>query len=113
VLAQLTDDDVLARVQEAGRHYADRNADFAARLTERGLPTEPGDGLNLWVPLPIRARVVAERLMRRGWLARTGDEFQLAEHPAPSQHLRLTVHDLDEDETERLLDDLTEAALGR
>jgi hypothetical protein len=51
--------------------------------------------------------------MRRGWLARTGDEFQLAEHPAPSQHLRLTVHDLDEDETERLLDDLTEAALGR
>ncbi|MEN0083911.1 MAG: aminotransferase class I/II-fold pyridoxal phosphate-dependent enzyme [Leifsonia sp.] len=113
VLAQLTDDDVLDRVADAGRYYADRNAAFAARLTERGLPTEPGDGLNLWVPLPVEARVVVERLMRRGWLARTGDEFQLAEHPAPSQHLRLTVHDLDEDETARLLDDLTEAALGK
>ncbi|NUU05590.1 aminotransferase class I/II-fold pyridoxal phosphate-dependent enzyme [Leifsonia sp. C5G2] len=113
VLAQLTDDDVLGRVADAGRYYADRNAAFAARLTERGLPTEPGDGLNLWVPLPVEARVVVERLMRRGWLARTGDEFQLAEHPAPSQHLRLTVHDLDDDETGRLLDDLTEAALGK
>ena len=46
------------------------------------------------------------------WLARTGDEFQLAEHPAPSHHLWLTVHDLDADETARLLDDLAEAALA-
>lgn len=113
VLAQLTDDEVLRQVEAAGRHYADRNASFAERLTERGLPTAAGDGLNLWVELPGEARVVAERLMRRGWLARTGDEFQLAEHPAPSHHLRLTVHDLDDEETARLLDDLTEAALGR
>ena len=105
-------DAVLRQVADAGRHYADRNAAFAERLTERGLPTAAGDGLNLWVELPVEARLVAERLMRRGWLARTGDEFQLAEHPAPSHHLRLTVHDLDADETARLLDDLAEAALA-
>ncbi|ANF30928.1 transcriptional regulator PtsJ [Leifsonia xyli] len=110
VLAQLTDDAVLAQVEEAGRHYAERNAAFAARLTDRGLPTEAGDGLNLWVELPVEARVVADKLMRRGWLARTGDEFVLGEHPAPSRHLRLTVHDLDEDETERLVADLADAA---
>ncbi len=110
VLTQLTDETVLRSIAAAGRHYAERNAGFAARLTERGLPVEAGDGLNLWVPLPVEATVVAERLMRRGWLARTGAEFLLGEHPAPSHHLRLTVHDLTEEEGARLLDDLTEAA---
>ena len=110
VLAQLSDASVLAEVAAAGRHYAERNADFAARLTERGLPTEAGDGLNLWVDLPGEARIVAERLMRRGWLARTGDEFVLGERRAPSHQLRLTVHDLTPEETDRLLDDLADVA---
>ncbi|ERK69825.1 hypothetical protein N136_03855, partial [Leifsonia aquatica ATCC 14665] len=92
------------------RHYAERNAAFAARLADRGLTTEAADGLNLWVELPVEARLVADRLMRRGWLARTGDEFLLAELPAPSRHLRLTVHDLTEEEASRLLDDLADAA---
>ncbi len=110
VLAQLTDEAVQEQIAEAGRHYAERNAAFAALLGERGLPTEAGDGLNLWVELPIEAKTVAERLMRRGWLARTGDEFLLTERAAPSHHLRLTVHDLTEDETLRLADDLADAA---
>lgn len=110
VLAQLTDETALAEIADAGRHYAERNRDFAAELTARGLPAEPADGLNLWVELPVQARTVAERLMRRGWLARTGDEFQLAEHPEPSHHLRLTVHDLTAEERARLLDDLVDAA---
>ena len=110
VLAQLSDTSVLAEIAEAGRHYADRNELFAARLTERGLPTEAADGLNLWVDLPVEARLVAERLMRRGWLARTGDEFVLGDRRAASHHLRLTVHDLTADEADRLLDDLAEVA---
>lgn len=110
VLAQLTDETALAEIAAAGRHYAERNSAFAARLTARGLPAEAADGLNLWVELPVPARSVAERLMRRGWLARTGDEFQLAEHPAPSHHLRLTVHDLTDEESARLIDDLVDAA---
>ncbi|MFF9562275.1 aminotransferase class I/II-fold pyridoxal phosphate-dependent enzyme [Leifsonia sp. NPDC014704] len=110
VLAQLTDEGALAEIADAGRHYAERNSAFAAELTARGLPAEAADGLNLWVELPVQARTVAERLMRRGWLARTGDEFQLAEHPEPSHHLRLTVHDLSDEESERLLDDLVDAA---
>lgn len=110
VLAQLTDADALATIEAAGRHYAERNADFAERLTARGIPTTTADGLNLWVGLPVAARTVADRLMHRGWLARTGDEFRLADQQTPSHHLRLTVHDLDEEEAERLLDDLADAA---
>ncbi len=110
VLAQLSDESALSEIAQAGRHYAERNTEFAARLTERGLPTEAADGLNLWVDLPVEARIVAERLMRRGWLARTGDEFGLGERQAPSHHLRLTVHDLTTEEADRLLDDLVDVA---
>lgn len=110
VLAQLTDEAAAHTIAAAGRHYAERNAAFAARLADRGLPAVSGDGLNLWIELPVEARLVADRLMRRGWLARTGDEFLLAEHPAPSRHLRLTVHELTEEEAARLIDDLADAS---
>jgi DNA-binding transcriptional MocR family regulator len=111
VHTQLTDEETLKAIADAGAHYAERNADFAGRLAERGLPATAADGLNLWLELPVEARAVADRLMRRGWLARTGDEFLLAD-AAPSHHLRLTVHDLTEDEAERLADDHVDAAVG-
>src|SRR3954454_4306086 len=53
VLAQLTDEAALEQIAAAGSHYPDRNPAFAAGLTERGLPTEALDGLNLWVDLPV------------------------------------------------------------
>ena len=108
--AVMTDGDSLELIEHAGRYYARRNTDFAAVLTERGLPTVAGDGMSLWVELPVAAAPVAERLTRRGWLVRTGGEFSLEYDAAPSRHLRLTVHDLDEEETDRLATDIVEAA---
>lgn len=105
----LRDADARALIDRAGVHYAERNASFAARLTEHGLPVEPGDGLSLWVPVQAPAQYVAERLMRRGWLARTGDEFRLAEAGPPSRYLRLTVHDLDAQQADALARDLATA----
>jgi hypothetical protein len=46
--------------------------------------------------------------MRRGWLARTGDEFVLAD-AAASRRLRLTVHDLSDSDADRLAADLSAA----
>ncbi|CAM3917936.1 aminotransferase class I/II-fold pyridoxal phosphate-dependent enzyme [Janibacter anophelis] len=106
----MTDEDALARIDRAGTHYAERNATFAALLTERGLPTQAGDGMSLWVELPVAAREAAERLTRRGWLVRTGDDFRLMETDEPSRHLRLTVHDLDDEQAESLTTDIVEAA---
>lgn len=106
----MTDEDALARIDRAGTHYAERNAAFAALLTERGLPTQAGDGMSLWVALPVAARDVAERLTRRGWLVRTGDDFRLTDTEEPSRHLRLTVHDLDDEQAESLATDIVEAA---
>ncbi|KTS61317.1 transcriptional regulator [Microbacterium testaceum] len=107
--ALVTDDAVRADIERAAVHYADRNAAFARALTERGLPVAPGDGLNLWVPLPVPAATVRNDLMRRGWLVREGDPFFLSSGPSGS-FLRLTVHDLDDTAARTLADDIAAAA---
>ena len=108
-LTQLTDEAVTAEVAAAAAHYAERNAAFSARLRDQGIEAPASDGLSLWVELPQPARIVAERLMRRGWLARTGDEFALDDRGEPSHHLRLTVHDLDDQDAATLVADLVAA----
>lgn len=109
VLALVSDDAVLAGVERAARHYRARNDRFAAELTRLGLPTAAGDGLSVWVRVPAPARAVAEQLMRRGWLARPGDEFVLAD-PAATHRLRLTVHDLSDTDLARLAADVAASA---
>lgn len=108
VLALLTDAEVRGGIRAAAEHYATRNTEFVRLLAERGIAASVGDGLNLWVELPVPARAAGEQLMRRGWLARTGDEFVLADARA-AQHLRLTVHDLSDADAERLASDLAAA----
>ncbi|MBN9177218.1 MAG: aminotransferase class I/II-fold pyridoxal phosphate-dependent enzyme [Microbacterium sp.] len=107
-LELLTDPHARAAVAAAAEHYSLRNAFAAAALTAAGVPTVARDGLSLWVPLTAPARAVSEQLMRRGWLARPGDEFVLSD-PAAAHHLRLTVHDLTDADLERLASDLADA----
>ncbi|CAL4859725.1 aminotransferase class I/II-fold pyridoxal phosphate-dependent enzyme [Microbacterium sp. MM2322] len=109
VLSLVSDPDVMAGVESAARHYRERNEAFAALLTSAGLPTVVGDGLSLWVRVPAPARGVAEQLMRRGWLARPGDEFVLADSDA-THRLRLTVHDLSDSDAARLAADVAASA---
>ncbi len=108
VAALLGDPGTVERIARAGAHYASRNAAFATRLAAHGLPARAADGLNLWVALPVAARPVCEQLMRRGWLARPGDEFVLSD-AAAAECLRLTVHDLSDADAERLASDLSAA----
>ncbi|MCR2828170.1 aminotransferase class I/II-fold pyridoxal phosphate-dependent enzyme [Microbacterium sp. zg.Y909] len=107
-VAQVTDPAVMAAVQRAGAHYLARNRAFAARLSAHGIACRAGDGLSLWVHLGVPARAVTDQLMRRGWLARPGDEFALADGGA-SERLRLTVHTLSDAEAERLAADVAAA----
>lgn len=108
-LGMLTDVDVRASIRAAGTHYAERNRAFAERLREQGIDAEYVDGMNLWIRLATPAHTVAERLMRRGWLARTGDGFRLEESAPPSHHLRLTVHDLGDGDAAQLVADIAGA----
>lgn len=104
-LALLTDAEVARDIRAAGEHYAARNAAVAERLRAQGLEVATVDGLNLWVRLPVAARRVVEQLMRRGWLARPGDEFIVGDESSASC-LRLTVHDLSDVDAERLVRDI-------
>lgn len=109
VVAQLTDPAARAMIDRAADHYAARNRAVAELITDAGVPAVARDGLNLWVDAGAPARSVSEQLMRRGWLARSGDEFSL--HPeSRSTHLRLTVHDLDDERAAQLARDLSAAA---
>lgn len=108
-LTQLTDETAMSEVAAAAEHYAQRNAAFAERLRASGIEATVSDGMSLWVEFSQPARTIADRLMRRGWLARTGDDFALDEKAEPSHHLRLTVHDLSGDEAESLVADLVAA----
>jgi DNA-binding transcriptional MocR family regulator len=103
--ALVTDPDARDRVDAAAEHYAVRNAAFAELLSAEGIAARAQDGLNLWVSLPVPARAVSEQLMRRGWLARSGDEFDVVS-AGPSHRLRLTVHDLSDDDAGQLAADI-------
>ncbi|MCK2125060.1 hypothetical protein, partial [Pseudomonas sp. PNPG3] len=69
-----------------------------------------GDGMSLWIDVGVPARDAAALLMRLGWLVRTGDDFRLDPDAGPSQHLRVTVHDLTDAEAEALAADLVAVA---
>ncbi|WP_312676240.1 aminotransferase class I/II-fold pyridoxal phosphate-dependent enzyme [Microbacterium sp.] len=106
--ALLVDETVRTGIRRAAAHYARRNDAFATLLAAHGIEAVAGDGLNVWVALPVEARAVCEQLMRRGWLARPGDEFILADTDA-ARRLRLTVHDLSDADARRLASDLAAA----
>lgn len=108
VHALMTDPSVVRQIADAGAHYRARNRTFVGALHDVGLDASVGDGLNVWVPLPLPGRTVADHLMRRGWLARPGDEFVLAASSV-AQHLRLTVHDLGDADQRRLAADIAAA----
>ncbi|PRB14176.1 aminotransferase class I/II-fold pyridoxal phosphate-dependent enzyme [Microbacterium sp. MYb62] len=110
--AMLRDEGTQRLIAEAGEHYARRNSLFVSMLVTHGLQVQSDDGLNVWVDVRHDATEVSRRLALRGWLARPGAEFALDPATSPgSRHLRLTVHDLDDADLRRLVDDLV-AAVG-
>lgn len=100
-LALLTDGASRAQIAAAGEHYAARNRGFCDRLRDEGIACDPGDGLNVWVPVGDAAQAW-DRLRAAGWLVRRGDEFRVAPEDAPSDRIRVTVHSLSDDEQREL-----------
>ena len=103
----LRDEGTQRLITEAGAHYAARNSLFVSMLEAEGLPAQSDGGLNVWVDVRDDAIDISRRLAPRGWLVRPGSEFALDPATSPgSTHLRLTVHDLDDADLRRLVDDL-------
>ena len=108
-LSQLTSSTAQQIVAKAADHYAARNATFAELLTQRGIAAPALSAISLWVNTGASADAVVRELMKRGWLARTEDEFALHRSPGSGTHVRLTVHDLSDAEQVTLADDLAAA----
>lgn len=105
-LSQLTSPAAQSIVADAAARYATRNAAFADLLTARNIAAPALSALSLWVDTGVSSDAVVRELMKRGWLARTEDEFSLQHSPGSGTHVRLTVHDLTDDEQRQLADDL-------
>lgn len=103
--ALLTDPSQAARVARAREHYRERNARFMKALDGHGIDSAAADGLNVWVDTRADAHAVSAELVRRGWAARTGDEFAISSGTG-DERLRVTVHDLDDNEAMRLAEAL-------
>jgi len=113
-LALLTDEAALATIADAGAHYADRNVAFCARLAAAGIACEPGDGLNVWVPVPD-GRAAAERLRGSGWVVRPGDAFRVDsagrdDGASGADRIRVTVHALTDAQQAQLAEAIADAS---
>ena len=109
-LVMLTDDETRAGIATAAAHYAERNAAFCAALGRHGIVCSPGDGLSVWVPVEDPAEKVAGLLAERGWIVRSGDEFRVSPDAPPSHRLRITAHELDDDEQDALARAIAESS---
>lgn len=81
--------------------YALRRTALVDLLRAAGIPATGRSGLNVWVPVPEEAPLVAG-LQRAGWAVRAGEPFRLASPPG----LRITTAALDPDDAAGLAADL-------
>lgn len=104
VLACLNDSAFMASLTQSQRHYRQQHEKLVIALSLRGLTHfTPGDGLNFWLPLEKPSQPIALRLAHAGWLVREGETFGVG---APSYGLRLSLATLNDDDINKLADDL-------
>lgn len=96
VLADLLDDgEALAAVAQARRTYYARQRALSTALAEHGVAVQPGDGINLWVPVADEATALV-RLAAAGIRVAPGRPFRAGADDGDaggsgSGHVRVTV----------------------
>ncbi len=83
----LTNPDAVAKIAEARRVYAARQASFAEAMARAGVPMLPGDGLNGWLAVADE-RAATVSLAAAGIQVAPGTPFQLG---VCEPHVRVTV----------------------
>jgi DNA-binding transcriptional MocR family regulator len=90
-----------ARVAKAAETYAERRAALIDALAGHGIAAHGRSGVNVWVPVPAEAPVVAG-LASRGWAVAPGERYRLRTGPG----VRVTVASLSPADARRLAIDL-------
>jgi DNA-binding transcriptional MocR family regulator len=106
VLAELLVDDAsVAKVADAKQAYAKRRRRMRALLSDRGISSSGGDGINLWIEVP-HEQLALVALAAAGIGASPGSSFEVV--PLQSDHLRATIG-LVSDQAEAVADALVDA----
>lgn len=100
------DREVTRGVKRAGRVYGERRNALVAALAARGIRAHGRSGMNVWVPVPEEAGVLAA-LLDSGFAAAPGERFRIASPPA----VRITTARLPVEEAEEVAD-AVESALA-
>lgn len=96
VAACFSSPQVSQQIARAREGYARGRAIMKAALAEQGIAVaEPGDGLNLWLPLAGSSQPLLLALARHGWLVRGGESFGIQ---AATHGLRITISTISEAE---------------
>lgn len=101
-----TDPQTPARLDHASAEYARANATLIEALHARGISATAHDGVNVWINLATTAAPVVEALRQRGWLARDGAEFSLDATDDAVHHIRVTIHQLSEEQVHQFVEDI-------
>jgi DNA-binding transcriptional MocR family regulator len=95
----MTDGDAMGAVLDARRVYSARQRALTAALAEHGVHVQPGDGINLWLPVADEAAALV-RLEAAGIRVAPGSPFvartELADGTRGA-HVRVTVGVLRDD----------------
>ncbi len=102
--ALLADARVSRRLEQAEALYAERRASLVDALAAHGISAWGRSGLNVWVPVPEEAAVVAA-LAAAGWAVRAGERYRLQSPPA----VRVTVSTLSAPDARRFAAELARA----
>jgi DNA-binding transcriptional MocR family regulator len=100
-----SDPEVEAHVARASVIYSARRRRLLEHLQGVGVSAHGACGLNVWVPVPDEASVMAS-LLQHGWVVAAGTPYRLAAGPPA---IRVTTATLGETEAEHLARDIVEA----
>jgi DNA-binding transcriptional MocR family regulator len=100
----LRSEDVKKLVANARESYTEKRNLLIAALKKNNIAVQSqADGLNMWIPLPVSAASVTEKMAQRGWLVRNGEGFYASN---PQSALRITIATLSFSQIEKFADDL-------
>lgn len=105
----ITHPDTPAQLAHASQEYARANAELIAALEAVKVSATAADGVNVWINLETKATPVVEALIARGWLVRDGAEFSLDSTDDAVKHIRVTIHQLTNQQLRQFVADLRSA----
>lgn len=91
------------QLAHASSEYARANTYLVEALATKGIAATSADGVNVWINLKTLAAPVVAALGEYGWLVRDGADFSLDDTDDAMNHIRVTIHQLTDQQLDRFV----------